>query len=196
MRSIIEKQWSYEISTNACKEIYQKKWNKPAYLPLTSDIKIFRDYLISVQNKSVKELKENPNNFKAYRELQESILSQLILLNRRRSGEVQRVLLETYLFAPSEISQEEVHLSLTQMEKQLTKQFKRIVIRGKRGRGVPILFTPNMQKTIKFLINIREATNFIDKENPFLFALPNSINCLRGSDAMRKLSQESGAKNP
>ncbi|KAL5238144.1 hypothetical protein ACI65C_005554 [Semiaphis heraclei] len=48
MRSIIEKQWSYEISTNACKEIYQKKWNKPAYLPLTSDIKIFRDYIITL----------------------------------------------------------------------------------------------------------------------------------------------------
>lgn len=82
------------------------------------------------------------------------------------------------------------------MEKQLTKQFKRIVIRGKRGRGVPILFTLNIQKTIKFLLAVREATNFIDKQNPYLFALHNSMNCLRGSDAIRKLSQESGANNP
>lgn len=37
IRSIIEKQWSYELSINACKDIYQKRWNKPAYLPLTSD---------------------------------------------------------------------------------------------------------------------------------------------------------------
>lgn len=196
MKSIIEKQWSYEISTNACKEIFQKKWNKPAYLPLTSDIKIFRDYLINVQNRCIKELKENPSNINAYRELQESILSQLILLNRRRSGEVQRILLQTYLCAPSEISQEEVDFSLSNIEKQLTKQFKRIVIRGKRGRGVPILFTINMQKTIKFLLAIRETSNFINKENPFLFALPNSINSLRGSDAIRKLGKESGAKNP
>uniref|UniRef100_A0A8R2BAE1 Uncharacterized protein n=1 Tax=Acyrthosiphon pisum TaxID=7029 RepID=A0A8R2BAE1_ACYPI len=178
MRSIIEKQWSYEISTNACKEIFQKKWNKPAYLPLTSD------------------LKENSNNIKSYRELQESILSQLILLNRRRSGEVQRIFLQTYLCAPSEISQEEVDFSLSEVEKQLTKQFKRIIIRGKRGRGVPILFTTNMQKTIKFLLAIRETSSFIDKENPYLFALPNSMNSLRGSDAIRKLAKESGAKNP
>jgi len=141
-------------------------------------------------------LKENSNNIKAYRELQESILSQLILLNRRRSGEVQRIFLQTYLCAPSEISQEEVDFSLSEIEKQLTKQFKRIVIRGKRGRGVPILFTINMQKTIKFLLAIRETCNFIDKENPFLFALPNSMNSLRGSDAIRKLGKESGAKNP
>jgi len=45
---MIEKQWSYEISTNATKDIYQKKWNKLAILPLTSDIKLFRDYIVKV----------------------------------------------------------------------------------------------------------------------------------------------------
>ena len=80
MRLIIDKQWSYEVSTNACKELYQTKWNKPAYLPLTSDIKLFRDYLIKVQVSCVKNLKNDPHNMKSYRELQESILAQLILL--------------------------------------------------------------------------------------------------------------------
>lgn len=127
MRSIIEKQWSYEVATNASKEMYQKKWNKPSYLPLTSDIILFRKHLINIQNDRIKTLKNNPSDLKAYKELQESILAQLILLNRRRSGEVQRILLETYLSAPNEIPQEEVELSLTEMERQLTKQFKRIV---------------------------------------------------------------------
>ncbi|XP_022177725.1 uncharacterized protein LOC111038799 [Myzus persicae] len=138
MRFIIDKQWSYEVSTNASKEMYQKKWNKPAYLPLTSDIMLFRNHLINIQNQSAKALKIDFNNLKAYKELQESILAQLILLNRRRSGEVQRIFLETYVSAPSEVSQEEVESSLSEMERHLTKQFKRIVIRGKRGRGVPI----------------------------------------------------------
>lgn len=133
MRSVIEKQWSYELSTNASKEILQKKWNKPAFLPLTSDIQIFRNHLINVQQECVNELKNNPNNVDHYRNLQESILAQLILLNRRRSGEVQRIFLDTYLTAPTEISQEEVEMSLSEIERQLTKQFKRIVIRGKRG---------------------------------------------------------------
>lgn len=38
---LIKKQWSFELSTNASKEIYQRKWNKPAFLLLTSDIKNF-----------------------------------------------------------------------------------------------------------------------------------------------------------
>lgn len=196
MRSIIDKQWSYEVSTNASKEMYQKKWNKPAYLPLTSDIMLFRNHLINIQNQCVKALKTDFNNLKAYKELQESILAQLILLNRRRSGEVQRIFLATYISAPSEVSQEEVEASLSEMERHLTQQFKRIVIRGKRGRGVPILFTPSLQKSITLLLETRKVTNYIDKQNTYLFALPNSMGCLRGSDAIRKLSKDCGAKNP
>lgn len=187
---------SYEVSTLASKGIYQNKWNKPAYLPLTSDIKLFRDHLINNQNCSIKELKINSNNLKAYRELQESVLAQLILSNRRRSGEVQRVYKETYECAPTEISQEEIESSLSEMERQLTQKFKRIVIRGKRGRGVPIMFTPSLQKVIKILLRIRQFTNFIDQNNPYLFALPYTMTCLRGSDVMRKFSNECGAQNP
>lgn len=105
MRSIIYKQWSYEVSTNASKEMYQKKLNKPAYLPLNSDIMLIRNHLINIQNECMKALKKDFNNLKGYKELQESILAQLILLNRRRSGEVQRIFLETYISAPSEVSQ-------------------------------------------------------------------------------------------
>lgn len=82
------------------------------------------------------------------------------------------------------------------MEYQLTQKFKRIVIRGKRGCGVPIMFTPNLQKVIKLLLGIRAVTTFIDPNNPYLFALPHAMTCLRGSDAIRKFANECGAKNP
>lgn len=82
------------------------------------------------------------------------------------------------------------------MEQELTKKFKRIIIRGKRGRGVPILFPPNLQKAISFLLKIRKVINFIEKNNVYLFALPHSMNSLRGSNVIRKFSQECGAKNP
>lgn len=42
LKYMIEKQWSFELSTNASKEINENKWNKPALLPLTADIKLFR----------------------------------------------------------------------------------------------------------------------------------------------------------
>ena len=100
-------------------------------------------------------LKLNPDNISAFKELQESIMVQIVLLNRRRAGEVQRILLHTYINAPSEVSQEEISHALSPVELELTKSFKRIVIRGKRGRGVPILFTIHLQKRLTFLLKIR-----------------------------------------
>lgn len=192
---LIKKQWSFELSTNASKEIYQRKWNKPAFLPLTSDIKIFRDYLLLVQQNSLSSLKADPTNTASFKALQESVLAQLILLNRKRAGEVQRIFLETYLNCSSEAPQEEMLLSLSEVERELSNKFKRLVIRGKRGRGVPILFTPKLQKSLSILISLREK--FCVKENEYLFAVPNTPNsCVRASDVLRRMAVESGAKNP
>jgi len=195
VENLITKQWSYELSTNASKELYQKKWNKPAFLPLTSDIKIFRNHLLSVEKTALTNLKKNPMDLMSFRALQDTVLTQLILLNRRRAGEVQRMLLKTYLNCSNEVPQEEIKLSLSAVELELTKKFKRIVIRGKRGRGVPILFTPKMQKNISVLISIRK--NFCDEKNEFLFAVPNNEeSSLRASEIVRKMANASGAKNP
>jgi len=197
IKYMIEKQWSFEISTNATKDIYQKKWKKPAILPLTSDIKLFRDYIVNVEKDSYEKLKLNHSNLQAYRELQESILAQIVLLNRRRSGEVQRILLDTYNNSFSEISQEEVLNALSPVELELTKSFKRIVIRGKRGRGVPVLFSPQLQKRLHFLTSLRETVCFIDKNNPYLFPLPQtSESCMRVSDIIRKFCKNAGVKHP
>lgn len=46
------------------------------------------------------------------------------------------------------------------------------------------------------MLETRKVTNYIDKQNTYLFALPNTMSCLRGSDAIRKFSKDCGAKNP
>lgn len=197
MKHMLEKQWCFEISSNACKEIYQKKWNKPSLLPLTSDIKLFKDHITKTENESYNNLKVNPNDVQAFRKLQECILAQVVLLNRRRSGEVQRILLTTYKDSSSEVSQEEITQALSSVEMELTKYFKRIIIRGKRGRGVPVLFTPHLTNRLEYLLKIRESINFITDDNPYLFPVPQSLDsCMRAADVIRKFSQECGAKHP
>jgi len=163
MKYLIETQWSHKISTNALKDITQKKWNKPAILPLTSDIKLFRNHLLKIKNESYNKLKV-PENVQTYRDLQDSILAQLILLNRHRSGEIHSIHLDTYTSSISEIFQEEIVQALSPMETELTKSFKHIVIRGKRGRGVPVLFTPHLQKRLNYLLQLRKIVSFINKQ--------------------------------
>lgn len=78
-----------QFSKNSLKELDPNKWDKPALLTLTSDIKFFRDHLIFVERESYYKLKSNPDDMQAYIDFQESILMQIELLNRRRTEEVQ-----------------------------------------------------------------------------------------------------------
>jgi len=165
---------------------------KASYTSVDIRQKIIREYIISVQKEAYHSLNLNPDNMSAFKELLKSIMVQIVLLNRCRAGEVQRILLDTYINAPSEVSQVEISHALSPVELELTKNFKRIVIRGNRGRGVPILFTLHLQKRLTFLLKIRESARFINNENPFLFPLTQcSTSCTRASDVIRKFGQKS-----
>lgn len=61
---------------------------------------------------------------------------------------------------------------------------------------MPILFTLQLQKSLKYLIELRKTVSFIEYENIYLFPLPQSLSCLRASDVIRKCSKLCGAKNP
>ncbi|KAH9645932.1 hypothetical protein HF086_011394 [Spodoptera exigua] len=76
----------------------------------------------------------------------------------------------------------------------VVKSFKRIVIRGKRGRGVPVLLTDEVQSDIDLLISVRR--NYISDKNDFLFAKPGSEGTLCGYKVLKKYASASGAQNP
>lgn len=60
------------------------------------------------------------------------------------------------------------NLNVTPSERILLKNVKRVVIRGKRGRGIPVLFSLDAQKNIDLMLECR--SNFVPKENLYLFA--------------------------
>lgn len=65
----------------------------------------------------------------------------------------------------------------------LVKSFKRIVIRGKRGQGVPVLLTDEVQNDIDLLISVRRK--YISDKNDFLFAKPGSESTLCGYKVLK-----------
>lgn len=73
---------------------------------------------------------------------------------------------------------------LTESEKILFKSLKRIVIRGKRGRGVPVLLEHPIVESIEFSIPLREEMGLT--ENPYIFGIPGTTNPISGNLAMRK----------
>ncbi|KAL1492581.1 hypothetical protein ABEB36_010821 [Hypothenemus hampei] len=179
--------WKFEISSHANQNLSLNKWNKVTAIPLASDLKLLRKHLINVAEQACKclqgdsadsttESNATPDGA-AFDSLIESVYCRVILLNRKRSGELQQF--ET---------------SISQKEQILLKSIKRVVIRGKRGRGVPVLFSPDIQEHIKILIKNRDR--LVPKENLYLFAKSNSKSHIVEYKILGKYPRSCGAKNP
>lgn len=66
-----------------------------------------------------------------------------------------------------------------------------VEIRGKRGRKVPVILTPEMINAIDVLIKTRKTVGIAD-ENPYVFARPTkrSLEPMRAWDCLKKLSTQ------
>lgn len=91
--------------------------------------------------------------------------------------------------------QEDVNVALSDLEKRLCQHFRRLEIRGKLGRKVPLLLTPAMQQTLNLLVSKRQECGILS-ENTYLFARPSSLICYRGSDSLQYFAKVCGAKSP
>ncbi|VEN55612.1 unnamed protein product [Callosobruchus maculatus] len=201
---LFETNWSYEVSSHAANDLSLNKWNKITIVPLASDLRLLRDHLIKLAKESLSILEEalrdtqsldyNEIN-QSFNNLVESVYCRVILLNRKRSGELQRMYLHTYTHSSSETQKyEEFTHAVSQPEKILLQSLKRVVIRGKRGRGVPVLFSSDVQEHIKYMLEIRD--HFVPKDNPYLFATANSVSHLVGYKILTKHAKRCGAKIP
>lgn len=99
-------------------------------VPLASDLKILKNYLSNVANTAVEQLTIDGNNCNAYTTLLESIFCRVLLLNRRRPGELQRLELHLYNKCMENAhNYEELSDVVTSAEKILLQRFERVVIR-------------------------------------------------------------------
>ena len=69
--------------------------------------------------------------------------------------------------------------------------------KGKKGRKVPVLLTPDMKEAIDLLIATRDAVG-ISQENPYVFArvYKQSDGHMRAWDTLRKLTDEVSLQHP
>ncbi|XP_022089284.1 uncharacterized protein LOC110978529 [Acanthaster planci] len=131
-------------------------------------------------------------------ELCHSLLAHVVLFNRRRSGETERLLLGAYEKVETNRDlQPEVFNSLGEVEKVLVQKLKRIEVRGKRGRKVPILLTREMVESIDFL-NAARSSAGISPNNPYVFgrAFCDSTLPTKASECLRKFAVLCRAEQP
>lgn len=195
-RELIQTQWNTEISSLAHKDLNEKKWNKPIILPLTKDVIKFKDHVTKVGNLAAERLKTNPNNPQEYKNLVNAALVLTILYNRRRIGDVQYTMMDTYYKDFTSINQEECFQALTDSEKELTKFYKRVVTGGKGSRQIVILFPRNLQDLINVMLAVRNKTTLVPDTNKYLFAPPGSNSWVKGDNVIQRFAKNCNLEHP
>ena len=194
-QQLISSEWRFDVASKADTDLCLQKWNKITIVPLASDLRTLRNYLSLKAVSAMEKLSIKNDDCEAYKTLQETIYCRVLLLNRRRPGELERLFLHSYQSIDNRReTYEEFSEIVTPSERVLLKKFKRLIIRGKRGRGVPVLFCPDVQHHIKVLLKYRH--NFVTHENMYLFGNPNTLKPICGYKILKKHAIASGAKNP
>lgn len=186
--------WKALITRGATTTMKELKWNAPPILPFTEDVKCLDSHMEKVKDVAERMLKLSPsaNN---YATLAKVTLAQVIIFNRRREREVSRMELATFMARKKSELNKDMEACLTPLEKKMCDFFTRVEIRGKRGRGVPVLLKPSMLSAMELLAQTREMCGVL-KENIYMFARPGALSAYRGGECIQKFARESGAKNP
>jgi len=180
-----------KVSAKAKKVLDKQKFNAPKTVPLCEDVSTLHSYLIA-QASAYLTLPQTETNYSC---MVQVCLSLIILFNRKRSGEAERLKMEEYKRGLlSGTPDDEVLETLTNFERSLVNKFSRIETEGKRGRKVAIIVTDTCREYIEYCLQARTLLNI---KSDYLFAKPfPSMYPYRGCDAIRKHAIESGAKHP
>lgn len=192
--SLYDSEWEHRVSSKALSILHRAKFNKPMYVPLAEEVALMNKYLQQEAKVYTRHIDAKKDVENSYSNLVEITLAQVILFNRKRSGEAQRMTLKDFKDGVQNNNpDEDVKNSLSKFEQELCSSHTRIEIKGKRGRKVAVLLTDSIQQNLNHIVNLR---NILGINSIFMFMKPQSSNPVRGSDCLRKFARACGVKSP
>ncbi|XP_077280471.1 uncharacterized protein LOC143907508 isoform X2 [Temnothorax americanus] len=171
--------------------------HKKVNLPSVEDIKKLYSYL---EEKRVEAFNALQKSFSYYTwlSLAEVTLISIQVFNRRRAGEIERILSEDFknYERVNKNMYSDLYKSLSKEHKKIANKYIRFCIRGKLGRTVPVLLSNDLFESINLILKYRKESN-VPEKNPYVFGLPgynkNRYRYLRACILMRKFSSECNA---
>ncbi|KAJ8958232.1 hypothetical protein NQ318_017375 [Aromia moschata] len=191
MIMLIKSNWKYEISHHAANNLHSKKMNSIGIVPLASDLKKFKDYLKTTANSAAAKLQSDCNDRDAYKTLQQTVYCRIMLLCRKRPGELARLTVDLYNEGKEAQTYEEFENKIRPSERILMRKFKRVVIKGKR-KATPVLFSLDVQEHIQILLDLR--SNFTSQNDPYIFSKLISREPFRGYQVLMHHAKMAGLK--
>lgn len=184
-------EYDERVASLARECLASSKFNNVKYLPLVEDVAKLSKHLDSEINNIKKDIGKM-DKIMAYKDFCKLVLAQVILFNRKRSGEAERLKKDDFLNCSLKQSvDEEVSKSLTEFEKHLCQSHLRVETRGKRGRKVSVLFTNSMKSNVDFLVNLQDELQINSK---YVFMRPNGQLPFRGVDVLKEIALSANLK--
>ena len=183
--------WNTDVSSLANRTLHAKSFNKPKRIPLTRDIQKMNKYLEESAQEAEEDLKRATEDKEVtLRKLRELTLAQIVLFNRRRGGEAQRIEVQQVKegFLAKNLH-DDVMESLSKFEQKLANTLERFEIRGKRGRRVPVLLTERHKRRVNILLKHHTGNS------KYLFPLAEDTT-LSTWKILSDLAKECGAERP
>lgn len=199
---LFDARWNEWVSSQAARTLYRRQQNCVKRLPLSEDIQKLSAYLAQTAKDAKVHLAGSSSSLekkRARQNLCKALLSQVILFNRRRSGEVSKMKVADY--RNRQVSTvDDITQSLSSFEQSLCKSLVRVEIIGKTGRLVPVLLTAEMVDSFDTLLQSRNEAGIPDS-NIFVFTQSSNSHCdskghIRGSDTLKVHCQEASLKLP
>lgn len=154
--------WPEVLSHSALNAVSDAKHNKPSTTALTKDVRILHKYLEKSAGTALRNFKEEATR-QNYDHLAKVTLTQIVVFNRRRVGEISEISLKSFTERHTSTSHEDAAMRLSKVEQKLCKYFTGLEIKGKRVNKVPILLTSNMVEALSLLTSKRAECGVCDK---------------------------------
>jgi hypothetical protein len=184
-----------KISLKAVGTLQKLRYNKTQLLPLAGDLQRLSTFLSEKQEELQAALSAKPT-VHTFSELSKVVLVQLILFNKRRAGEVQRLLLTDYEKIDDNPVQDCILSNLTPVEQELVKSMKRLELKGKRGNKVALLINHDTRSARDLLMSVRRQFRIGD-DNPYVFpAMDTECKPMNACRCMHRFAVECGAEKP
>lgn len=187
-------EWSTKVTKLATVTLQVRSFNKEKSLPEPEDI-------IKIQEKIRNDIKNfdekdtTPQNFRFAAEVSQA---RLLLYNKRRSGEIEGIRVKDYVRRQQSITNVErsMRAELSVLEQKLLESQDLIEVRGKLGRGVPVIVPNDTKRILKYLASadVRVKAG-IQPSNDFLFS-NTRFGVLRAYDSLKAFCDKCCLKKP
>lgn len=193
---LLQGEWTDTIATTAHNTLKRRKDQDIQILPVTEDLRLLRQYHKKEVRQNIDALHES-HSYLTWRRLAQLIMTRLIIFNKRRGGEVSKLLLKTYTDRPDwkKHTNDDILESMQGLERELLKRIDLVQIPGKKGRKVPVLITDDIKEGLEVL-NAKRKLVGIPSTNPFLFASRSTNGYLNNWQAMNLITHEAKLMNP